>query len=311
MSNAGTIQAAGTAGAGVTLGAGGVVSNLAGGTIAGGHGVEIGGPTGTVVNSGLVSGTSAAIYIATGVVANLAGGMITSATTGAQFAGYGLVTNAASATIAAMFAVVSGTAAANVDNGGLIVATPFDGIGVFLGVGGTVSNAAGGTIEGNLYGVDIENGARSLLNAGLVTASGGVAFSTTFGGPGTAYVGNTGAIVGSKGRGADQRTAGQRGQLRADRRQHLRRANGQRRQRQQRGGRHHPRRRRRYVRLYRGKRHGHGHRRHHRRHRRGALNAVYFRSGYTDRVIAEPGAQFQEPWTAATRWARPSRPCWN
>jgi hypothetical protein len=94
---------------------------------------------------------------------------------------------------------VSGTVGARIDNGGRIIGAPFDGIDVFLGAGGTVSNAAGGTISGYLYGVDIENGARSVINAGMITASHDVAVSTTFGGPGTAYVGNTGSIVGSRG----------------------------------------------------------------------------------------------------------------
>jgi fibronectin-binding autotransporter adhesin len=199
LTNAGLVQSQGTSGSAITFSAGGVVTNIAGGTISGGHGVEIGSHAGTVTNSGLVNGNSAAVYLNSGTVANLAGGMITSSTTGVQFAGYGFVTNAASATIAATFAVVSGTVGARIDNGGLIIGAPFDGIGVFLGAGGTVSNAPGGTISGYLYGVDIENGARSVINAGMITASHGVAVSTTFGGPGTAYVGNTGSIVGSRG----------------------------------------------------------------------------------------------------------------
>ncbi len=197
VTNAGLVQSKGTLGIALSL-AGGAVGNEAGATIAGGHGVEIGGAGGTLTNAGLISGYASAAYVKGGTVTN--DGVITSATTGAiQLNGTGLVTNAATATIAGGFGVIATLGAAVVDNAGMLSGTTFDGIGVFLGGGGAVSNASGGTIRGDLYGIDILSGAQTVTNAGLITASRSVAVATTFGGSGTAQVGNTGSIIGASG----------------------------------------------------------------------------------------------------------------
>ncbi len=198
VTNAGLVQSKGTLGIALTLLGGGVVDNDAGATITGGHAVEIGGAGGTLTNAGFISGYASAVY--GNAVTNV--GVITSSNTaGIQLIGTaaGTVTNATSATIAGGWGIIDTLHAAAIDNGGLISGSAFDSEGIFLAAGGTVSNASGGTITGYLYGVDIENGVQSLINAGTVTATGtlnGVAVSTTFGG--AAYVGNTGSIIGSK-----------------------------------------------------------------------------------------------------------------
>ena len=98
VDNAGSIQGAGylsnTAGAGVYLGAGGLVSNQSGGTISGYYGVDARNSPATVVNAGVIAGnyTSAGnavgVYLrAGGSVTNQSGGTINGVHDGVRIAG--------------------------------------------------------------------------------------------------------------------------------------------------------------------------------------------------------------------------------
>jgi hypothetical protein len=198
VTNAGLVQAQGSLGVALDLVGGGDVGNNGGATITGGRGVEIAGAGGTLTNAGRISGYTTGVYLTGGTIANT-GVIISPNNDGIQLNGAGFVTNAASATIAGGFGIIDTVHAAIIDNNGLISGSTFDGIGIFGEGGGTVSNASGGAIYGNLYGVDIETGTPTVINAGLITTARSAAITTDFGGPGIAYVGNTGSIIGGAG----------------------------------------------------------------------------------------------------------------
>jgi outer membrane autotransporter protein len=134
---------------GVWLQAGGYVTNAAGGIITGGaNGVEIDG-TGSVVNAGTITGgINDGVYIdppTGGGVTNLAGGNIYGNTNGVKITGAGTVVNY-----------------------GTIIGTNKDG--VYLGASGSVNND--GMIIGGTNGVEITNGAGSVVNAGSIETPG-------------------------------------------------------------------------------------------------------------------------------------------
>jgi Hint domain len=200
--NAGSIvgESADYHGYGVVLrGAGGAVTNQAGGFISGYFGVDIYGTSGngTVVNSGTIVGNTTTF----GIGIRLSGGSVTNNGTIAGGAGidistnrgtvtnYGLIdgstetvgsgarlnvggafTNAASGIVtgAANGVLIQGGAGSLI-NAGHIAANATSGTGVYIELGGAVTNQAGGTITGNI-GVDIlhYNGGGTLLNAGSI-----------------------------------------------------------------------------------------------------------------------------------------------
>ncbi|HEV8678629.1 MAG TPA: Hint domain-containing protein, partial [Stellaceae bacterium] len=152
VSNAGTIEATGTSGRGVYLTAGGSVTNTGTGLIEGGlYGIGIG-TAGTVANSGTILGTGIFGYgirlVGDSSVANTGTGLI---------AGYNGVH------------LYTGT----VSNAGTILGTTSDG--VYLR-GGSVSNAAGGLIQGGNAGVEAFVSAATVANSGAITGGLGVAF---------------------------------------------------------------------------------------------------------------------------------------
>jgi len=129
--NAGSI--AGRHGVGISLTAGGSVTNQSGGSIyAEGYDIVIKGTAGTVVNQGHMSST-----YTDGVV---------------LFVG-GAITNAAGATISAHSAGIDTAGAGTVVNRGFITAS--NGTGVLTRPAMAISNEAGGTISGNLEGVEM------------------------------------------------------------------------------------------------------------------------------------------------------------
>jgi hypothetical protein len=158
---------------GVYLYAGGAVSNAAGGTITGGNqGVNVGGAS--VYNAGSISGGSDGVYLFGGAVSNAASGSITGGVDGVlakSAAGY--VSNAgyiggASEGVDLQFGV-PGEPSGTVDNTGTIHGGTF---GVYLysdgvGVGGYVSNGAGGTITAGGQAVAVGSG-DTVYNAGLI-----------------------------------------------------------------------------------------------------------------------------------------------
>jgi hypothetical protein len=192
--NQGSIGAAGNLG--VELRAAGTVTNTAGGSISGGGngGVAVSGGAGTVVNDGAITGTGAASVgvglSAGGTVSNAASASIGGVRTGIQVGGaagtvtnfgsigggsyYGVfldaggsLTNAASATITGHVGADVETVLGTVTNAGSITGVD---TGVRLRPGGLVSNASGGVITGNEFGVFIYGG--TLINQGSIAATG-------------------------------------------------------------------------------------------------------------------------------------------
>jgi hypothetical protein len=154
IENAGTITGTTNAATdgGVSLGDGGSVTNAVGGSIGGGNdGVRIVGATGTVDNSGAITGTyNAGVYLNSGSVTNQIGGSISGATNGVDLTGGGTIDN---------LGIIAGNAGAYAN--GLF--------GVFAnGSSVTVENA--GTISGAFDSVDLQAGGtnRLIVDAGAV-----------------------------------------------------------------------------------------------------------------------------------------------
>jgi outer membrane autotransporter protein len=130
--------------------AGGIVTNSASGTISGGiYGVHIVSAGGTVINSGTILGTSGTGVVSSyGTLTNAAGGYIKGGTYGIVV-DHGVVTNA-------------GTILDNLSAG------------ASLGTDAVLNNGTGGTI-GGVVGVIFTGSGASLVNAGTITGTAGVA----------------------------------------------------------------------------------------------------------------------------------------
>jgi hypothetical protein len=174
--NAGTIEGISTSdGYGVVLASGGSVTNLTGGTIAGGQdGTEAFTSPAAVFNKGLILayGQSAIALDAGGSVTNASGGTISGNSSGVEFflPGPSSVTNQAGGVISGgSYGVdVASTSGLTLDNAGILTGTA--GGGVFLNGGGVVTNAYGGTIQGGRYGL-FSNDTTTLTNAGSVSGT--------------------------------------------------------------------------------------------------------------------------------------------
>ena len=200
--NAGSISA--TAGAAADIEGGGSVTNLAGGTLSGStFGVFLTGGSGTVTNTGTISGGADGINFAgSGNVTNNSGGSISGVTfgvlttnalatvsnsgsiSGSKAVGLeagGSLINVASASISGQIdGVHAQIGAATLSNAGNISATA--GAGVDFEAGGSVTNLAGGTLSGSTFGVYLTGGSGTVTNAG--TISGGT-YAIDFAGSGT------------------------------------------------------------------------------------------------------------------------------
>jgi hypothetical protein len=145
---------------GISLGAGGTVSNISGGVITGQYGLDFGLGAGTLLNAGSVTGAGP-----DGIGVRLDEG--------------GLVSNSASGEITGtLYGIYGLDLPGTVLNSGSIGVTGAAGAGVYLAQGGTVSNAAGGIISSQSYGVRLGNAtstsqevAATLENAGTIIAS--------------------------------------------------------------------------------------------------------------------------------------------
>ena len=169
VQNNGTISAPGsTAGAGVFLAPGGLVTNEAAGLItAYAAGISISGGAGTVVNDGSIASTG---VNATGA---------DNGHVGVDLVSGGSVTNAVSGSIVGVeFGVGISGAAGTVVNYGSI--TDDLGTSVYLGSGGSVTNADSASIKG-YDGVEIV-GAGMVFNGGSIAVNGFVAVDLTSGG---------------------------------------------------------------------------------------------------------------------------------
>lgn len=174
--------------------AAGTVSNQSGGTIAdGGNGIDGTGAADTVVNAGLVRGTSAngIALVSGGGITNQAGGTIVGGTSGiyvhngagvlvnnglvtatgaassaVDLASGGTVTNKGTGNISAATGIVITGSAGTVVNSASITGTGDSG--VSLGVGGRLTNTSSGTITGAHYGVRILTSTASVVNHGTI-----------------------------------------------------------------------------------------------------------------------------------------------
>jgi hypothetical protein len=161
VTNAGLIRSddLGTSGGyGVSLTAGGMLTNQSGGIIDGYQGgVRIGGAAGTLTNEGLItaSGTAADAV-------NLLSG--------------GAVTNALHATIAG-YAAVFGSAGVTVTNAGALSGTSF---GVLLPGGGAVTNQSTGTIAASSGSANAVQLANTVVNDGQISAAGYGVFGASY-----------------------------------------------------------------------------------------------------------------------------------
>ncbi len=162
----------------VDLGDGGSITNLAGGTIAGGN-VFIRGTVGTITNSGIIAtdAEDGVLLAAGGSVTNNAGGSIS---------------NTDNAGVGVFVEVASGM----VTNAGSISALGGDG--VLLLEGGSVSNAASGSITGQPAGIFIKNQTGTVTNAGHISGTGAQGTGVYLQNNGILTNASTGIIVGQK-----------------------------------------------------------------------------------------------------------------
>ena len=195
--NQGTIQ--GGTGSGITLTAGGSVTNSADGAITGTqYGVRIKGAAGTLDNAGTITATGTdgeGVQLdAGGMIVNEGSGVITGDYGGAAIANAGTVVNfgsiGATGTLGAGVALYDGSTLLN--HGSVSGET-----GVFISGGGIVSNIAGAAITGYQAGVYERVGLGTIDNAGTIaaTGSGGVGVYLFRGGTITNEAGGT--IVGA------------------------------------------------------------------------------------------------------------------
>ncbi len=146
---------------------GGAITNISGGTVAGGFAAiaDNSGPDLTVVNAGLISSTNqTGIRLAQGMIGNTSSGTITGRNYGIFQSSVGPLT---------------------VVNAGLIVGTR--NFGIDLAGGSTVTNASGGSIAGYHAGIYVQSGsAATVINAGVISATQEYGVRLLFGG----YVSN-------------------------------------------------------------------------------------------------------------------------
>ena len=181
--NAGSVAGTGSYGYGVKLASGGSVTNASSAAITGGYrGVAILGGAGTVVNDGGISSTGSSgrgVYLeSVGSVTNAASASVAGSYIGVDLAAGGSVVNATSASITSGYrgvAILGG--AGTVINHGSIVGTGTGGAGVapsgegiYLGFGGSVTNAASASIAGGYIGVKT-GGAGTVVNAGTIAGT--------------------------------------------------------------------------------------------------------------------------------------------
>jgi hypothetical protein len=151
IANLGNITA--TVDDGVSLFAGGSVTNASGASISGlatqGAGIFITGGAGTVANAGSIAGALAILMAAGGSLSNAASGSISALGVGVFFENQ----------------------AGTLTNAGNITGTGTDGSGVYLENNGSVTNTSTGTITGHKFGAFLEGGFATLANYGSISGA--------------------------------------------------------------------------------------------------------------------------------------------
>ena len=203
LTNDGLIAETASSGIGVRLSGGGVVTNASGGTITADTGVYSGGNNVTLINAGALSGNSTSGYAVRfldgGVVSNQSGGSITGLAgiyigtaagtvsnsgviigiVGTSSSSYGIVlrdggsiSNASGGTISGVQAIVANSGTTTVVNagsiGGISESGSYDGRGVYLFAGGSVTNETGGVISG-FHAVQARGTTVTVVNAGTIS----------------------------------------------------------------------------------------------------------------------------------------------
>ena len=191
---------------GVSLRAGGTLTNFAGGSItasgavgggfSSGAGVYVTGASGTVTNNGTLTGAAYGVAMArggtvtntskinggedgiivqggTGKVTN-SGAILATVDDGMALDGGGTVTNQAGASISGQGGSGAGVfvtgGLATINNSGSITGANHHG--VLIAAGGTLTNNGGGSISGNNTGVFSQNLSASVSNAGTISSTG-------------------------------------------------------------------------------------------------------------------------------------------
>lgn len=216
--NAGQITDSNSAGFGVSLAAGGSVSNT-GSIGSAGTGVYAKGAAATISNSGTISAVNqvGVALLAGGSISNAASAEISSDGLGIVVFGTGTVTNLG--TIASRYAygielqnvgtisnatggVITGAVraielngAGDVVNHGLIGGTST--YGLVMTAGGAVTNFTSGTISGSGFGIQLRSTTATIANSGTISGTGGSGVGLDFEAGGTLV--NSGVISGSGG----------------------------------------------------------------------------------------------------------------
>lgn len=188
--NAGSIG--GITGDGLYFGGGAEVVNT--GIIAGGSYGIVAQAAGTISNSAIIAGQSAA-----GVALNN-GGLLSNGSTGHISGVAGLAVSGAAATVANAGSISATTGAGvllaeggSVGNTGVIIST--GGGGVSLSAGGTLSNSNAGHISGGTSGVSVQGMPGTLANAGVISATSGAGI--VLGDGGMVSLASTSTVTGS------------------------------------------------------------------------------------------------------------------
>jgi hypothetical protein len=123
-------------------------------------GIFVTGSSGSVTNTGIISGPYGVALEAGGSVANNSGGSISGSTTGVFFSG----------------------GAGTLTNAGIISAATSGGTGADIEGGGNVTNNSGGSLSGATFGIFVTGGTGTVANSGSIAGTNNIGIDLTNGG---------------------------------------------------------------------------------------------------------------------------------